>query len=359
MTERQPAHIVLIGGRAALASNIENELASAAPDATIERLGRSTRIGTAALSATRAFAGGASAAVIANGWSLSDVGVAAAYAAARDDTAVLYAQSNTLTSATLEVLEEHEPFSVVLIGDTDALSTGIEAEVSDALPSATLRRFSDKSRIGVAAQTATQVLNAGLDQTPGDDVNVTMGRANWSSGYFQAEVYRKLLGELGYRVSNPANIETGPNNGYRIMAEGQMDFWVNSWYPIHLGWHHARLSDGSNVGDHLTVLGEQMLSGGLQGFLVSKSFADEYDVYTLDALDDNAAAIAAYDAADAVPGNGKADIYGCPTSWTCDDIIESQIALGEWSNIQQVTDDYDLMFAAAKARVEADQPVVF
>ena len=359
VTARQPARILLIGGTAALASSIEAELAQAAPEAGVVRFGGTTRIETAARSAERAFEGGASAAVIANGWSLSDVGVAASYAAARDDTAVLYAQSNTLTDATLEVLAEHEPFSVVLIGGTEALSSDIESEVSGALPSARLQRFSAATRIEVAAQAATQELNAGVDQTPGAGASVTMGRANWSTGYFQAEVYRKLLGELGYEVSNPANLELGPNNAYRVMAEGDMDFWANSWYPGHRAWHPAVFPDGSTVGDHLTVLGELMISGGVEGFLVTKSFADEHDVYTLDALNSDAAAIAAYDATDAVPGNGKADIYGCPTTWLCDDTINSQIALGGWSNIQQITVDYDEMFTAALAHVEADRPVVF
>ena len=272
----------------------------------------------------------------------------------------MFAETDDLGGPTSDVMTVFAPERVVLIGATAALGSGIETEVSDALPSASLRRFSDESRIGVAAQTATEVLTAGLDPTPGDGVSVTMGRANWSTGYFQAELYRQLLSELGYEVSDPAKLEVGPNNGYRLIADGTMDFWVNSWYPGHIGWHHVQLDDGSRVGDHLTVLSEQMLSGGTQGFLVTKSFADEYDVYTLDDLDSNAAAIAAYDAADAVPSNGKADIHGCPTAWTCDDIINSQIALGGWSNIRQVTPEfgrYPAMVAAAKERVDGEQRI--
>ena len=39
---------------------------------------------------------------------------------------------------------------------------------------------------------------------PGAGVSVRMARANWSTGYFQAEVYRALLEELGYEVSDPS-----------------------------------------------------------------------------------------------------------------------------------------------------------
>ena len=114
-----------------------------------------------------------------------------------------------------------------------------------------------------------------------------------------------------------------------------MDFWVNSWYPGHLAWLAGELPNGTLVGDHLTVLGEEMIAGGLQGYLVTKSFADEFGVYTLDALNSDAAALAAFDASDPVPGNGIADIFGCPESWTCDNIITAQITFSGWDNINQ------------------------
>ena len=36
-----------------------------------------------------------------------------------------------------------------------------------------------------------------------EDQTVTMARANWSSGYMQAEIYAQLIGELGYTVTDP------------------------------------------------------------------------------------------------------------------------------------------------------------
>ncbi len=104
-----------------------------------------------------------------------------------------------------------------------------------------------------------------VSMTPGEGVSVTMGRANWNSGYFQAEIYGQLFAELGYDVSDPAELELGPNNAYIAMAEGQMDFWTNSWYPLHLSWIAGELPDGALVGDHLTVVGEEMIAGGIQG----------------------------------------------------------------------------------------------
>jgi glycine betaine/proline transport system substrate-binding protein len=193
---------------------------------------------------------------------------------------------------------------------------------------------------------------------PGEGVDVTAGRANWTTGYFQAEVYKQLLEELGYSVSDPAELELGPNNGYVAMAQGDMDYWPNSWYPGHLAWLAGELPDGSLVGDHVTIVGEEMIAGGLQGFLITKSFADEYGVYTLDELNSNDEALAAFDATDPVPGNGIADIFGCPEAWTCDNIITNQIAFSGWDNIQQTIAGYDAMFAQAVDNANEGVPMV-
>ena len=68
----------------------------------------------------------------------------------------------------------------------------------------------------------------------GAGVNVTMGRANWASGYVQAEIYKQVLEQAGYTVASPSLLELDPSAGYLAMAEGSMDFWTNSWYPGHL-----------------------------------------------------------------------------------------------------------------------------
>jgi glycine betaine/proline transport system substrate-binding protein len=118
------------------------------------------------------------------------------------------------------------------------------------------------------------------------------------------------------------------------------------------------LPDGSSVGDHLTVVGEMMMAGGLQGYLISKDFAEEYGITSLDDFNSNAEAIAAYDAQDPQPDNGIADIYGCQESWTCDDIITSQIAFSGWENINQTIAGYDAMVAEAVTKADAGEPAI-
>ncbi len=193
---------------------------------------------------------------------------------------------------------------------------------------------------------------------PGDGTSITMARADWSTGYFQAAVYRQLLEELGYTVSDPSELELGPSLAYLSMAQNDFQFWVNSWYPGHLSWWEPELPDGTVVGDHITVVGEEMIAGGLQGFLITKTFADEFGITTMDEFNANPDAIAAYDAQDPVPGNGFADIYGCQESWTCDNIILNQIAFSGWDNIQESIAGYDAMFAEASDKADNGEPMV-
>ena len=58
------------------------------------------------------------------------------------------------------------------------------------------------------------------------------------------------------------------------------------------------------------------------------------------------------------PGNGVADIFGCPEDWTCDNIIENQIAFSGWDNIVQTKAGYDAMFAQAVDNVNEGIPMV-
>lgn len=194
--------------------------------------------------------------------------------------------------------------------------------------------------------------------SPVSDEPVRMARANWSSGYFQAALYYELLGLLGYTVTDPADQELAPSLAYLSMAQDDVDFWANTWDPLHDNWFQNELPDGSIVGDHISKVGKMMAGGALQGFLVTKSFAEEYGIATLDDLDNNPDALAEYDSYDKNPGDGVADIFGCEEAWTCDDAIDLVIAFSGFENINQIKAGYDAMFAEARAKVDRDEPVV-
>ncbi len=197
-----------------------------------------------------------------------------------------------------------------------------------------------------------------MNATPGAGVSVTMARANWSTGYMQAAVYHDLMEELGYEVSDPADLELPPSNFFTALGEGEVDFWANSWYPGHSSWWNNELTDGETVGDKISVLGEEMMAGGLQGFLTNQSLVEEHGITTLDQINDDPELVALYDAADTIPGDGIIQMLGCPEDWTCDDIINETIEFAGWENIEQTKAGYDAMIAEAVARAEDGTPFI-
>ena len=188
---------------------------------------------------------------------------------------------------------------------------------------------------------------------PGEGVEVTMARADWTTGYFQAEVYKLMLEELGFTVSQPSELEISPSLAYLAMSQGDIDFWVNSWYPGHNSWLEAERPDGSKVGDSLSKIGQQMPAGGLQGFLITKSVAEENGITTLDQIYSDPELSALFDS----DGDGAPELYGCPESWTCDNIITEMACQFDWS-LQQVQAGYDTMVAEAQDKADNGEPMV-
>ena len=202
-----------------------------------------------------------------------------------------------------------------------------------------------------AAEAAEDV--ADDNALPGEGKSANMGRANWSSGYVQAQILHDLMEDLGYEVSSPDDLEFAPDLGYQTMAEGDMDFWANSWYPGHLSWWEGERTDGTTVVDHLERLeGSLMPGGGLQGMLITKSWAEENGVTTIDQINEDEALYSQFD----TDGNGKGEFYGCPEDWTCDDIMASQIEFAGWSNLEQTQAGYDAMFAEFLDKAESGEP---
>ncbi len=267
-----------------------------------------------------------------------------------DDAAAMVAEAEAQATEAASMSEEDQAMAAEAQAEAEAMMEEAQAMLDEA-------EAMEAEAEARAAEEAARMEEEAM-RLPGEGVSLTMARANWSTGYFQAELMRQMMQMLGYEVSDPADLELGPSLAYLAMAQGEADFWVNSWYPGHNSWLAAELPDGSLVGEHVRRVGELMIAGGLQGYLITKSFAEEYGINTLDDLNNNPDAIAAYDAQDVNPGNGIADIYGCPESWTCDDIIQSQIAHSGWANIEQVLAGYDAMFAEATAKADAGEPMV-
>jgi len=201
---------------------------------------------------------------------------------------------------------------------------------------------------------------AGDEMTlPGRGVSVTVARGNWSTGYMQAAIYAALLTELGYEVSRPADLELPPSNAYVAMARGEFDFWANSWFPNHKQFLVAEMQDGTLVAEHLSVLGWEMRTGGLQGVLTNKSLVDDYGIETLDQIVNDPDLFAIYDGGDTTPDDGVLQLLGCPEGWGCHITINAWIENAGWTAVDQLkVGSYDVLIAEAVSRDSAGVPYI-
>ncbi|WP_419551568.1 cell wall-binding repeat-containing protein [Candidatus Poriferisodalis sp.] len=162
VSQRAPARVLLVGGAAVLSSSVEQQVRALAPGVAIERLAGDDRIHTAALAAERILDGrDAATVVMANGWSLSDVGTAASAVASGRGDAVLYAQADALGEPTRAVLEGHRPSAVLIVGGAAALSDGVAAEAERAAGGVLPRRLGGATRVETAALSAREAFDAG------------------------------------------------------------------------------------------------------------------------------------------------------------------------------------------------------
>ena len=277
-----------------------------------------------------------------------DTSAQEAAAAAQEAAEAALADAEAELAAAQAALDEAE--AAAAAGDEDAQK---ELEEAQAALDKAQQDAAEAQEVADEAKTALEEAGKG----PGAGVSVTMARANWSTGYLQAAIYAALLAELGYEVSDPADLELAPSNAFVAMANGEFDFWVNSWFPNHNQFLAGEMPDGSLVRDHLTTLGKEMASAGVQGLITNKAFADANGLTTLDAMLSDPEVFAAYEAADMSPGDGILQIYGCPDGWGCHVNIDGWIANAGWDNIEQFDiGGYDAMIADAIARDAAGEP---
>jgi len=103
---------------------------------------------------------------------------------------------------------------------------------------------------------------------PGSGVVVQPARANWNTGYFSEAVYSTDLEALGYEVLDHMEMENA--HFYEAVARGDVTFWANGWFPLHLEYE-STFEQGASIAGAISAF------GALQGFLVDKAGADQYN----------------------------------------------------------------------------------
>ncbi|MBC6718769.1 glycine betaine/L-proline ABC transporter substrate-binding protein ProX [Aurantimonas sp. DM33-3] len=181
---------------------------------------------------------------------------------------------------------------------------------------------------------------------PGEGTTIRMGQATWDTGWFHAEIYSQLLEELGYTVEGPITLDNPPF--YQSVAQGDLDLWVNGWFPLH-DTYRPVFENGAEL------VGAVAKGGALEGYLVDAAAVKEFDIKTLadfkrdevkEAFDRN--------------GDGLADLVACPPGWGCEVNIEHHMdAYGLRDHINPIKAGYAASMADAVAAFQNGEHILF
>ena len=173
---------------------------------------------------------------------------------------------------------------------------------------------------------------------------IKMGKADWDTGYFQAEIYKQALEKMGYKVSGPTVMK--PQVFYVAAAAGDVDLWVNGWFGTHDGY--IAESKGK-----VKAVGTVMEKGGLQGYLIDKKTADKFGIKSVLDIKKHAKQFDSN-------GDGKADMVSCPPGWGCEKVIAKHFdELGLDSFINRVQADYSASMADIISKYKNGKSVLF
>ena len=173
---------------------------------------------------------------------------------------------------------------------------------------------------------------------------VKMGKADWDTGYFQAEIYKQALEKMGYKVSGPTVMK--PQVFYVAAAAGDVDLWVNGWFGTHDGY--IAESRGK-----VKAVGTVVKKGGLQGYLIDKKTADKFGIKSVLDIKKHAKQFDSNK-------DGKADMVSCPPGWGCEKVIAKHFdELGLAEYINRVQADYSASMADIISKYKNGQSVLF
>ena len=172
---------------------------------------------------------------------------------------------------------------------------------------------------------------------------IRMARANWDTGYFQAEIYKQALEKMGYTVTDVKTMK--PSVFYLAAAAGDLDLWVNGWFST----HDTYIKEAKGK---VKAVGNVMAKGGLQGYLVDKKTADKFGIKSVMDIKKHAKQFDSN-------GDGKADMVACPPGWGCEKQITKHFAeLGLGDFINPVQADYSASMADAIAKYKNGKSIL-
>ena len=183
---------------------------------------------------------------------------------------------------------------------------------------------------------------------PGTGVTVRSANTDWLEEQFVTEIINIGLVELGYTLEDIQQVDYAAL--HVAVANGDLDYTT--------GFYNVGFDDSfENAGGEakLERLGEVVPDGGQQGILVDKTTADEYGIESVEQLQDPELA-ALFDS----DGDGRANLAGCQTGWSCNTVIEHHLeAYALEDTVEQDQGAYAALLADVLTRQGQGEPVLF
>jgi glycine betaine/proline transport system substrate-binding protein len=198
----------------------------------------------------------------------------------------------------------------------------------------------------VAVGMAANVSHAAND-LPGKGVSVLPLKSSLAEEAFQTLLVMRGLEKLGYTVEPMKDLE--PATEHLAIANGDATFMANHWSLLHADFY-------KNSGGDAKLWRKGVYSdGAVQGYLIDRKTAEQYNITNIAQLKDPAIA-KLFDA----DGDGRADLTGCNPGWGCELAIENH--LGAYQLRDTVTHkqgSYAALMADTIARFRQDKPVLY
>ncbi len=200
--------------------------------------------------------------------------------------------------------------------------------------------------VALSASVSLAAPAAFANDAPGDGVTVKMAQATWDTGWFPAAIYKAMLEKLGYNVEGPTTLDNPPF--YQAVAQGDLDFWVNGWFPTHNSYE-STYSQGAEL------VGYVAKGGALEGYLVDKASVEKFNIKSLEDFKRDEVK-EAFDR----DGDGKADLVACPPGWGCEINIAHHLDVyGLNDHINPIKASYTASMADAVAAYGEGKSILF
>ena len=182
---------------------------------------------------------------------------------------------------------------------------------------------------------------------PGKGVTVQPLQSSIAEETFQTLLVVKALERLGYDVKPIKEVEYA--TAHIAIGNGDGTFLADHWDPLHVDFY-------TKAGGADKIYREGVYSpGALQGYLIDKKTADQYQITHIDQLKDPKLA-KLFD----TNGDGKADLAGCNPGWGCEKVIEHHLdAYGLRDTVTHRQGSYAAIIADTIARYKQGQPIFY